>query len=168
MIRCAILVVSDSCHSGARSDTAGPRLKSAIEDCGWRASIAIVPDEKEQIEAALRRFCDEDQADAVFTTGGTGIALRDVTPEATRAVLERELPGIAEWIRLKGREETPMSLLSRAVAGTRGRTLIVNLPGSPRGALHSLQLIVDLAPHIVDLLHGKTSHEPGAKLEAGR
>jgi molybdenum cofactor synthesis domain-containing protein len=94
----------------------------------------------------------------ILTTGGTGIAARDVTPEATRRILQRELPGIAELMRMKGLEQTKFSALSRAVAGTRGRTLIVNLPGSPRGALHSFDAIRELVPHIADLLSGHTEH----------
>ena len=95
---------------------------------------------------------------AIFTTGGTGIALRDVTPEATRSILDREIPGFGEVMRSKGRESTPLAVLSRSLAGTRGRVLIVNLPGSPRGAVESLDAIVELAPHVLDLLHGKTEH----------
>jgi molybdenum cofactor synthesis domain-containing protein len=96
---------------------------------------------------------------AIFTTGGTGVALRDVTPEATRAVIDREIPGFGEWMRIAGRPSTKMSILSRGLAGTRGRTLIVNLPGSPKGAVESLNAVVDLIPHVMDLLHGKTEHK---------
>jgi molybdenum cofactor synthesis domain-containing protein len=95
---------------------------------------------------------------AIFTTGGTGVALRDVTPEATRAVIEREIPGFGEWMRISGRSSTKMSILSRGISGTRGRTLIVNLPGSPKGAVESINAIIDLVPHVTDLLDGKTEH----------
>ena len=98
---------------------------------------------------------------AIFTTGGTGVALRDVTPEATRTVIEREIPGIGELMRTRGRDSTPLAALSRAVAGNRGKVLIVNLPGSPKGAVESLDAIVELVPHVLGLLSGRTEHATG-------
>jgi molybdenum cofactor synthesis domain-containing protein len=102
---------------------------------------------------------DTDQVEAVFTTGGTGVAIRDVTPEATRSVIEKEIPGIAERMRSEGAKHTALAALSRSIAGVRGGALIVNLPGSPKGAVESLDAIVELVPHIVKLLHGETSHD---------
>jgi molybdenum cofactor synthesis domain-containing protein len=127
--------------------------------------MEVLPDEQELIARRLATLAHGNQVAAVFTTGGTGVAARDVTPEATRAVIERELPGVAEWMRASGRASTPLASLSRGIAGTRGQVLIVNLPGSPRGAVESLNAIVDLVPHILDLLRGKTDHAALSKLE---
>ena len=115
----------------------------------------------ERSARAWRKLADAGQVAAIFTTGGTGIALRDVTPEATRPVLEREIPGIPEVMRAAGRRATPLAALSRGVAGTRGKVLIVNLPGSPKGAVESLDAIVELVPHVLDLLRGQTEHATG-------
>jgi molybdenum cofactor synthesis domain-containing protein len=122
----------------------------------------VLPDEAGRIAARLAELADGGSVGAIFTTGGTGIALRDVTPEATRSILDREIPGFGELMRSKGRESTPLAVLSRSLAGTRGRVLIVNLPGSPKGAVESLDAILELAPHVLDLLHGKTEH-PAAR-----
>lgn len=120
--------------------------------------MEVVPDEPDQLSARLATLADGGQLAAIFTTGGTGVAPRDVTPEATRAVLDREIPGFGELMRARGRESTPLAALSRAVAGTRGRVLIVNLPGSPKGAVESLDAIVELVPHVLELLRGRTEH----------
>jgi molybdopterin adenylyltransferase len=106
----------------------------------------------------LRRLADSGDAAVILTTGGTGVALRDVTPEATRTVIEREIPGLSEVMRVEGRKITPFAALARGLAGVRGRSLIVNLPGSPKGAVESLDAIVNLIPHVVDLLEGRTAH----------
>jgi molybdenum cofactor synthesis domain-containing protein len=119
-------------------------------------STGIVPDEADQITAKLVEWSP--RVDAILTTGGTGIAARDVTPEATRAALDREIPGIAEWMRSQGMQKTPLAILSRGVAGTRGRCVIVNLPGSPKGARESLDSVLHVLPHIIDLLRGNTNH----------
>jgi molybdenum cofactor synthesis domain-containing protein len=124
---------------------------------------AILPDERAGISAALRELCRQNRVDAIFTTGGTGIASRDFTPEATRDVLERELPGLSELMRQQGLNFTRRAVLSRAAAGTREQCLIVNLPGSPKGALQSLDAILDLVPHIVELLRGNTEHTEDLK-----
>jgi molybdenum cofactor synthesis domain-containing protein len=120
--------------------------------------LEVLPDSAAVISERLRTLADGGQLAAIFTTGGTGVAARDVTPEATRAVLDRDIPGLSEVMRAKGRNSTPLAALSRGVCGTRGNVLIVNLPGSPSGAVESLDAIVDLVPHILELLSGRTDH----------
>ena len=159
MIQVAIITVSDSAVAGTREDRSGPKLRERVEASGWTvAAQELVPDETGQISSLLQRLADSGRFSVILTTGGTGVALRDVTPEATRAVIEREIPGVAEVMRAEGRKATPLAALSRAVAGVRGRTAIINLPGSPKGAVESLDAIVNLIPHIVDLLEGRTGH----------
>jgi molybdopterin adenylyltransferase len=159
MIRVAIVTVSDSAVAGTRADRSGPALRERVQALGWTmCTQEIVPDERDQIAAALRRLGDSIHPMLILTTGGTGVALRDVTPEATRDVIEREVLGLAELIREEGRKSTPYAALSRGVAGLRGKSLIVNLPGSPKGAVESLDSIAKLIPHAIDLLEGKTEH----------
>jgi molybdopterin adenylyltransferase len=155
----AVLTISDSSHAGLREDKSGPAVGARLEELGWRVAITeTLPDDAPRIAARLRELADSRAVAAIFTTGGTGIAPRDVTPEATRMILDRELPGFGELMRRKGLKSTPRAALSRSLAGTRGSVLIVNLPGSPRGALESLNAIVELTPHVVDLLSGRTEH----------
>jgi molybdopterin adenylyltransferase len=159
MTRAAVITVSDSVCAGTREDRSGPAVRQRLEQLGWLIPVSdAVPDEPAAIAARLRAVADSGQVSAIFTTGGTGVALRDVTPEATRQVIDREIPGLGEMMRARGREKTPMAVLSRALAGTRGSVLIVNLPGSPKGAVESLDAIVELVPHMLDLLSGKTEH----------
>jgi molybdenum cofactor synthesis domain-containing protein len=159
MLSAAVLTISDSASAGTRVDRSGPAVRERLEQLGWKVPILeVVPDEKDRIAARLAGLADGGQVGAIFTTGGTGVAPRDVTPEATRAVLDREIPGMAEAMRACGRDFTPLASLSRAVVGTRGIVLIVNLPGSPKGAVQSLDAIVELAPHVLDLLRGKSEH----------
>ncbi len=159
MIRAAILVISDSCSSGARKDASGAALAARCTEQGWHIlSLEILPDEPAAISRRLAELADSGAADLILTTGGTGIAARDSTPEATRAVIEKELPGLAELMRAEGLRHTRRAVLSRSLAGTRRRCLIVNLPGSPKGAVQSLDAILDLVPHIVELLQGRTAH----------
>jgi molybdenum cofactor synthesis domain-containing protein len=155
----AVITVSDSVCAGSRVDKSGPAVRQRLESKGWSVPIlAAVPDEIDQISSRLQELADSGSVGAIFTTGGTGVASRDVTPEATGRILDREIPGFGELMRAKGRESTPLAVLSRSLAGTRGRVLIVNVPGSPRGALESLDAILELAPHVLDLLNGRTEH----------
>jgi molybdopterin adenylyltransferase len=159
VINAAVLTISDSASAGSRLDRSGPAVRDRLEQLGWKVSVMeVIPDEEPQIRSRLAALADSGRVSAIFTTGGTGVAPRDVTPEATRSVLDREIPGLAELMRARGRESTPLAALSRSVAGTRGAVLIVNLPGSPKGAVESLNAIVELAPHVLDLLRGKTEH----------
>jgi len=158
-IRVGILTVSDKASRGERLDTAGPALAALMEIYGAEiAERATLPDERDQIERQLRQWADDAGLDVVLTTGGTGLSPRDVTPEATLAVADRVVPGIGEVMRQVGLKTTHLAPLSRAAAVTRGGTLIVNLPGSERGARESLQPIIDLLPHAVELLHGEAEH----------
>ena len=158
-IRTAIITVSDSTHQGSRIDRSGPAVAGRLPAGLYTVTAQhVVPDERKDIAALLRHLADSGDLDVIFTTGGTGLAARDVTPEATRDVIEREIPGLGEIMRAKGGEITRFAPLSRAMAGTRGSTLIVNLPGSPKGAVESMDAILELVPHVHDLLHGRTAH----------
>jgi len=158
-IRAAVITVSDSTFSGTRIDKSGPAVEARLRDLKFEIAYrAVVPDERAGIRDALVRVADSGDVQVIFTTGGTGVALRDVTPEATREAIDREIPGFGERMRAEGLRFTPKSVLSRAIAGTRKHVLIINLPGSPAGAVQSLDAIVELVPHAVQLLHGQTAH----------
>lgn len=152
----AVVCISDRCSKGLCEDKSGPLISELISSCGKTQEYIIVPDEKVEIEKALIYLCDESKADIVFTTGGTGFAPRDVTPEATMAVIERNAPGIAEAIRMKSLEITPKAMLSRAVSGIRKNTLIINLPGSPKAVRESIEVVLPVLPHAVETLSGNT------------
>ncbi|MBI3645194.1 MAG: MogA/MoaB family molybdenum cofactor biosynthesis protein [Acidobacteriales bacterium] len=154
----AVLTVSDSCSRGEKIDLSGPAVAEALERRSFRVIVrSVVPDESPAIQEKLIELCRS--ARLVVTTGGTGVAPRDVTPEATRAVSDRLVEGIAEQMRSQGGWKTRFAALSRAVCGIRGTSLILTLPGSPAGAVDALASVIDLLPHALDLLEGKTAHE---------
>ncbi|MBP8718728.1 MAG: MogA/MoaB family molybdenum cofactor biosynthesis protein [Candidatus Atribacteria bacterium] len=156
MIRVALITVSDRSAHGERKDLSGDIIREMLEkieaEVVW---YKIVPDELETIKLTLQEAIDKWEADLVLTTGGTGLAVRDVTPEATREVIEKIVPGISEAMRLESFKKTPRAILSRAIAGTRGRSLIINLPGSPRGVRESLGVILEALPHGIAILKGE-------------
>ena len=155
MTDAAILTISDTRAQGVRADTATPRLRRVLEEAGWTVrDAAIVPDERAQIQQRLIDFADRLHMPLVVTTGGTGFGPRDVTPEATRGVIEREAPGLAEAMRVATAGRNPLAWLSRATAGLRGRTLIINLPGHPQGAEECLRAVLPLLPHAFEMIAG--------------
>jgi len=154
-MRVAILTVSDSVSAGKYEDRSGPEVQACCKSLGWEVvSSAVLADDRAAIESFLKTTADANGVDLILTTGGTGLGPRDVTPEATQAVCERMIPGFPEQMRAEGVKKNLRAILSRAVAGIRGATIIVNLPGSPKGALECLDAVADLLPHSVAILHG--------------
>ena len=156
-MRISIVTISDSVAAGKYEDGSGPAVAARCKELGWEiASAMVLADEPIAIEAFLKKAADagDSAVDLILTTGGTGVGPRDVTPEATQAAVERLIPGFAEHMRAEGRRTTKRALLSRGIAGIRAKTIIVNLPGSPSGAVESLNTIADLLPHAVDIVHG--------------
>ncbi len=163
MVRTTILTVSDRGAAGQREDSSAQEIRQVLQTGPFvEVDYQVMPDEQAMIRAKLRLWSDADQVDLILTTGGTGVALRDRTPEATREVIEREVPGLAEFMRATGAAKNPLALLSRGVVGVRRRTLIVNLPGSPNGARESLLAIVGVLPHAIDVLRAEAVHAPDA------
>ncbi|HLJ40876.1 MAG TPA: MogA/MoaB family molybdenum cofactor biosynthesis protein [Candidatus Acidoferrales bacterium] len=154
-MRVSIITISDSVSAGHREDGSGKALAQRCRDVGWELiSTSVVPDEESVIRTQLVALADTGKLDLVLTTGGTGLGPRDVTPEATASVANRLVPGLAERMRQIGAAKNPNAALSRSIAGIRGATLIVNLPGSPRGAVESFDAIAELLPHAISVLHG--------------
>ena len=159
-IRFAILTISDRSWAGERDDLSGPALESLILNTGWEVCIKdILPDDMELIKAKLIEWCDSGQLDVIVTSGGTGFSPRDITPEATLAIIERNAPGLSEAMRSASLKITPHGMLSRGVSGIRGNSLIVNLPGNPKAAVENLQTILEVLPHAVQLLQNDPSAE---------
>jgi molybdenum cofactor synthesis domain-containing protein len=160
MIRFGILTLSDRSSRGERDDASGPALALLIRAQNWSvAKQHILPDEESAIRATLTDWADSGEFDVILTTGSTGFAPRDVAPEATRAIIQRDAPGLAEAMRAESLKKTPHAMLSRAIAGIRGRALIINLPGSPKGAVENLQIVLPVLPHAVQLLNDDPSSE---------
>lgn len=159
-IRFGILTLSDRSAHGERADSSGPVLAELIMSGGWAVvRQALLPDDEVSIRETLVSWAESREMDVILTTGGTGFSPRDVTPEATRAVIQREAPGLAEAMRAASLKVTPHAMLSRIVTGIRGRTLIINLPGSPKGAVENLQVILPVLPHAVQLLREDPASE---------
>lgn len=156
MIKIGILTISDSCSKKIKEDESGPTIRRMVEAKGLQVErYEVVPDEREAIKGAVINMVDIMKLDMILTTGGTGIGPRDVTPEAVRPLLDKELPGVSEQIRRIGAQNSPRAILSRGLAGTRRQSLIVNLPGSPKGVEESLNAILEVLIHGVDMIHGK-------------
>jgi molybdenum cofactor synthesis domain-containing protein len=164
-IRIGILTISDRSSSGERPDESGPALVKAVTQHGWQViRTGIQPDEFDSIKKSLIEWADSGNMDIILTAGGTGFSPRDVTPEATQAVIQRPAPGLAEAMRSASLRITPHAMLSRATAGIRTQALIVNLPGSPRGAVENLAVLVPILPHAVELLRDEPSAEHGHRM----
>lgn len=157
MVKIGIVTVSDASSRGEREDKSGLTIKEMVKDLGEVAAYEVVPDEIEIICRTLKRMIDGRGIDLILSTGGTGISPRDVTPEATRQVVDKEIPGFGEIMRKESFKVTPHAILSRAMAGVRGNSLIINLPGSPGGVKECLALILPALPHALDLIKGRVS-----------
>jgi len=156
-----ILTLSDKGSRGEREDISGKVIHEIVKTIdGQVEQYEIIPDEKELIVEYLKRYADENKLDLIITTGGTGLAKRDVTPDATLEVIEREIPGMAEEMRRVSRGKTPYAMISRAVVGARGNSIIVNLPGSPKGVRENLEAIIKVIPHALEILQGKMGEHP--------
>ena len=165
----AIITVSDRAAAGERDDCSGPELAQLVtRRLGCVVETSIVPDDRPAIEAQLIKSVDGLKVDLVLTTGGTGVSPRDITPDVTRDLVDREVPGVAELMRLEGRRYTPMAMISRAICGIRGHSVILNLPGSPKGAVENLEAVMSLLPHLIEKVQGDPSDcaQPAARSTA--
>jgi len=168
-LRCAVLTISDRSYLGQREDASGPVLVNKVREAGWEVvGEKIVPDDYDAIRKSLIEWCDHGQIDFILSTGGTGFSGRDITPEATQSVIQRFAPGLSEAMRQKSLEKTPHAMLSRGVAGIRSRTLIINLPGSPKAALENLDVVIPVLPHAVELLHEDPGAENGHRFNSNK
>ncbi len=154
MFKIAVLTLSDTGSKGGREDLSGEEIKKSVSSLGEVVYYEILPDEMELISEKLAHICDNNLADLIITTGGTGFTERDVTPEATKRIIERDVPGISEYLRLKGAEKSPNAILSRGISGIRKKTLIINLPGSLKAVKESLSFILPVLPHGLEKLKG--------------
>ena len=156
MSHAAVITVSDKGSAGLRQDLSGPMLQEMLREMGAETvHYAIIPDEQDQIRALLIQLADEQGVELIITTGGTGPAPRDVTPEATLQVIEREIPGLVEILRMEGYKKTPLAVISRGVAGIRGQTLIINLPGNPKAVSEGMEVLTPILPHTLQMLRGE-------------
>lgn len=154
-IRVALITISDGCFHGSRRDESGDILAGMIQASGWEiVDREVLPDDKQVLEAKFKEICDQQHPELLITTGGTGLGPRDVTPEATTEIAERLVPGLAELMRMEGMRKTPRAALSRSLAAIRKQTLMINLPGSPQGAKESLQAVMSLLPHAIEIMRG--------------
>jgi len=161
VIRVGVLTVSDRCSQGEREDLSGPAVQAALPEEGFVTALyAVVSDDRKVIADTLRRWCDDYSCDVILTTGGTGFGPRDVTPEATQKVLERLAPNLSQYLLSEGLKRSPFAALSRGVAGVRGATVLVNLPGSPSGAREGAEALLPLLPHLVDVLKTRETDHP--------
>lgn len=160
MIRAVVITISDGCAHGLREDRSGATLLELLEELGAQiVGREVLPDDLEPLAETLRAYAERSDVNLIVTTGGTGFGPRDNTPEATRAVIEREAPGLSEAMRVETRKATPMAMISRGVCGTRSGALIINLPGSPKAVLESFAVIKPVLPHVIALLEGNTEHD---------
>ncbi|MEO7715140.1 MAG: MogA/MoaB family molybdenum cofactor biosynthesis protein [Capsulimonas sp.] len=161
LVRVGVLTISDRCAAGEQEDLSGPAIKTALAgDPFVIALYAVVPDDRKQIAETLKRWCDEHNCDVILTTGGTGFAKRDVTPEATRKVIERDAPNISQYLLIKSVKKSPFAALTRGIAGVRRSALIVNLPGSPTGAGDCAAILAPILPHAMEVLRGAATEHP--------
>ncbi len=156
MFKIAVITLSDTGSKGERKDLSGEELKKITKALGEVVHYEILPDDMELISEKLAILCDSGDVDLIFTTGGTGFTDRDITPEATKRIIEREVPGLAEYMRMKGAEKSPNAILSRAVSGIRKKTLIINLPGSLKAVRENIEFILPVLPHALEKLKGDT------------
>ena len=166
ILKVGILTISDRAARQEREDLSGPALQNIVHEQDWQIEkLAVIPDEMEKIKNTLIYWCDDSRLNLILTTGGTGFTPRDITPEATLQVIHRHTPGIAEAMRSEGFKKTPHAILSRSVAGIRGETLIVNLPGGTKAAIENLQVILPVIPHAIELLVGSSGAEKNHQIK---